>query len=501
MSKGNDRRRATEGVSLPEGATGSSLLFQTLTSAVAAFPDALERAALPSDSRSFKAHYGDHLVRFEAARQASQQRVDIARHLARETQSALRFVQGEHSQPFLEYMAGSADPLPTESTVMSGSPGAQFEVPFEGESFRGRQVLGLIDRLQEAFLLSDGAAQAMRWTVEHAGDGAIDMSGRRFALLGAGAELSPVRALLAAGARVLWVDVAPPPKELLADDSLAGELVVPTLPGDLMGRPRELRATIAAFAADGPVDVGMFAYAAGASQEWRLGAAMNGIVRGLDPDHVASVALWISPTSVATVHPEDLRAAERRLADRPLWQALMAATGMLPSPGYETEGDAHVAKAIVPIQGASYQATQFISKVTAAECYATGGLSLEAGADRPITTSANVLGITKTRSMGQPVFAAAFLGAPKFGVHIFAPEVTRALSFLLLCHDLLNPDAPSAPGVLVGDPRAKANAVLSQQVHGGLYGMPYELYPAIRAAALLGLGMKPSMLPAMFRGG
>ncbi|MDH5676587.1 MAG: hypothetical protein OEZ06_31000 [Myxococcales bacterium] len=101
---------------------------------------------------------------------------------------------------------------------------------------------------------------------------------------------------------------------------------------------------------------------------------------------------------------------------------------------------------------------------------------------------------------GQPVFAAAFLGAPSLGVHIFDPDTTRALTTLLLCHDLLNPEAPCASGNLQADPNAKVAAVLSQQIHGGLYGLPYELYPAIRAAAILGLGKRPSMLPKLLRG-
>jgi capsular exopolysaccharide synthesis family protein len=54
----------------------------------------------------------------------------------------------------------------------------------------------------------------------------------------------------------------------------------------LLTQPREIAATIERFAEGGPTTVGMFAYAAGASQEWRLGASMNGIVRSLPPSLV-----------------------------------------------------------------------------------------------------------------------------------------------------------------------------------------------------------------------
>ena len=99
-----------------------------------------------------------------------------------------------------------------------------------------------------------------------------------------------------------------------------------------------------------------------------------------------------------------------------------------------------------------------------------------------------------TRSLAHPLFQAAFIGAPHFGVRIFDPATTRALSGLLILHDLLNPSAPGAAGVQPSDVRQKASALLSQQVHGGIYSLPYVLEHAIRIAALIGMGRKPSLL-------
>jgi hypothetical protein len=111
-----------------------------------------------------------------------------------------------------------------------------------------------------------------------------------------------------------------------------------------------------------------------------------------------------------------------------------------------------------------------------------------------VTVSANVAGITRTRSMSHPIFQAAFLGAPAFGVQIFDPETTRALSGLLMLHDLLNPNAHGAAARHAESAGDRIDRLLSQQVHGGVYSMPFELESAIRVAALLGMAKKPGLM-------
>ncbi len=117
----------------------------------------------------------------------------------------------------------------------------------------------------------------------------------------------------------------------------------------------------------------------------------------------------------------------------------------------------------------------------------------ETGAKQPITVSANVAGITATRSLSHPLFQAAFAGAPAFGVRIFEPATTRALSGLLMLHDVLNPSAPGAAAAAVA-PTERARALRAQQVHGGVYDLPWEFESAVRAAAVLGAARKPSVL-------
>ena len=91
--------------------------------------------------------------------------------------------------------------------------------------------------------------------------GGLDLSGHRFALLGAGAEIAPTRALLEAGATVAWFDVVPPPKEL---ESAGGQLITVTGKADLLTAPDRVAATIAQIVeTDGPVHLGLFAYGPG----------------------------------------------------------------------------------------------------------------------------------------------------------------------------------------------------------------------------------------------
>jgi hypothetical protein len=137
------------------------------------------------------------------------------------------------------------------------------------------------------------------------------------------------------------------------------------------------------------------------------------------------------------------------------------------------------------MQGASYQAAQYVEKLCAAERWA-------ALPGRRFTVSANVAGISRTRSLSHPLFEAAYAGAIAFGVETFAPDTTRALNGLLTLHDLLNPASPGAPG---RDPCA----LFSERFHGGFHVVPWAIDPALRVAALIGLARRPALLARMLR--
>lgn len=468
-----------------------------LSEAVEAFPEVFGPLRIPERPEAFKRNYGDLLAHFEAARVASSRRAEIAQAMVTQTQKALCYVDDGQQLPLAEYMAQAESRPQLEYSAQAGDPDLQVVVPFGGKTYRGREVLSLVEQLQELHALSDAAAKALRWSVEHieGQGGTLDLRGQRFVLFGAGAELAPTRALLRAGATVLWVDLAAPSET--AAVACGGGLAHAPTARDLLREPRGIAAAVDSFVQDGgPVHVGMFAYAPGASQEWRLCAAMNAILSHLEPGVVRSVSLFISPTTVPTLQPESQQGVESQLAGRPLWKAGLQRVGLLPTPGHVSHGTHKVGRCVVSLQGVSYQAAQYVSKMAAAETLATAGLALREGVapQGPVTVSANTAGITKTRSLGHPLFQAAFIGASQFGVRIFEPAETRALSSLLMLHDLLNEQAPGAAGAPREDTQQKAAAVFSQQVHGGVFALPYALEPAIRAAAVIGLGRKPQLL-------
>ncbi|HEX6239649.1 MAG TPA: hypothetical protein VFZ61_02100 [Polyangiales bacterium] len=467
------------------------MFHAVLAEATAAFPAVFEAAQFPRDAKRFKARYGSALARFEAARVNAEQRVEIARFVARRTQESLFYRSGTSHVPLGDHLRSRGRQIALTRTRLMGSPGLCAEVPFEGKVLRGQEVQALVDRLHDAQQLTDAAHTALSSMLERCRDagGKLDLRGQRFALLGAGAELSPARLLLRAGASVLWIDLADPARALAGEDGLAGSIFRASEAQNLLEQPREVASAIEQFAADGPVHIGMFAYAGGASQEWRLGAAMNAIVASLDPALIRSVALLVSPTTPSVLTPETRAAESARLARAPAWQRTLAALGVIQGPGHHAAHDRAVALATVALQGLSYQAAQYISKIAAAESYAVYGTQLDTDEQRPIPVSANVAGITRTRSLSHPLFEAAFAGAHHFGVRIFDAATTRALSGLLMLHDIL----PLAPLPMVS-PRARAEALHARQIHGGIYGLPFVLEGVIRSAALLGMASRPSVL-------
>lgn len=489
-------QRLASGVVLPDGHTGSSLFHAVLSDAVSAFPRVLGDVGLPLRASAFKRSYGPVLARFEAARVASAERAEIARYIVRRTQEALEFASAGRRVLLSEYLATPAAAPQLNRRTLDGPVGLPVEVPYEGRVLRGPELAGFVDQLFEAHQLTAAARRALHWIIDYtaAQGGRIDLREERFVILGAAAELAPTRLLLRAGASVLWIDLADPVRAIPATRELSGTLVHTDHADNLLERPREIAAAIAAFAADGPVHVGMYAYAAGASQEWRLGAAMQAIVASLDPALVRSVSLLVSPTTPSILQPETVQAAVERGRRAPAWQRLLARLRAFQKPGHYHAGGVDIARATVAVQGLSYQAAQYIAKIVAAESYAAYGVSFAEGADAPLTVSANVAGITRTRSLSHPLFEAAFAGAHHFGVRIFDPATTRALNGLLTLHDLLNPSAPSARSEAPSTPRERAARLHSQQIHGGIYGLPWVLDGVIAVAALVGLGQEPTQI-------
>jgi hypothetical protein len=456
-------------VQFTPGQTGSTLLHGALSAAHDAHRDALGGLSLPSPS-GLKKRLSATVAAFEAHRVASEQRVAIARTVVGHLQQHALL----GSQPLHEAVAAVDDPGPATEQGGEGPPRWCPALTWRGERFQGRALGELAERLRAADQLTDEAVAALSWVAkELLGDGPLDLRGHRFALLGAGAELSPAPYLLSAGARVLWIDrKAPTPHPTTSP----GRLVHYPQAGDLLTQTRAVAGALAAEVAEGDVHLGLYAYAPGKGRELLLTSAMNALAEAVQP---ASVGMLVSPTTPGQVAAAEQRDRQRRRAQAPRWQRALARAGVLPDQPYAVAGDVQIAHSIVPLQGPTYLAAQYVAKMLVSEVWA---------AERPeVRVSANVAGITHTGSMEHPLFLAGFRGAPSFGVQIFTPEQTRVLATLLWLHDVLGPkEETTADG--------RAAAVSRRSIHGGVRSAPFELDHTIRVAAVLGMVKQPSLL-------
>ena len=430
----SEARPPEPGVQLPSGDSASTLLLRLLRTAAEGADGPLGRVRVPPSASAFKKRLAGAMVDFEQRRRASPDPAAHAAAVVDAAHAALGFTpDGGERRPLAELAPST--PLEVEaSSTRVGRAGWTPELRHDGESYAGERLVELIHRLGRRFHLGTGAGTALHRALTRLdrSGGALDLSGERFALLGAGAEIAPTRYLLEAGATVLWCDVEPPPPALR---ETPGRLMHTRGRADLLTRPDQVAATVAELAADeGPVHLGLFAYGPGEGREWRLGAAMNAVARALPDGALSSVGFYVSPTTPAAPEAADRAEAERRFAERPAWQRALGAVGLL-RPNRSAPDRPHLADVVVPLQGVSYQATQYVEKVLAAEALRR---------TRPgLRVSSVVAPVTRTRSMSHPVFAAAFRGARIFGVEAFPAEVTRTLAALLYVEDLLGEDRKS----------------------------------------------------------
>ncbi|MEO0601027.1 MAG: hypothetical protein AAF211_06300 [Myxococcota bacterium] len=453
------------------------MLRSALAAAIEAFPDAFGGIAVPGPGSAFKSAWPEFVGEFEARRAASPDRLAIARDLAAFLTPRTHFGDGPLSERFAGATAG-------EATERRGTarPGWIPTLEWRGTTFEGAGIADLAAQMREACQITEAGAAALTWVADTLLREPVVLSDHRFALLGAGAELAPTKYLLAAGARVLWVDRQAPE---LAPDAFGGTLVHVPGAADLLSETPAIGAAVAREVAAGPLNLGLYAYAPGRGRELRLTAAMNAIAAFSTP---ASVTLLVSPTTPGEVQVACRSDRDARTIGVPSWQRVLGAMGALGGVPHHIAGDVQIARSIVGLQGPTYQAAQYLGKMMLAEAWSV---------DRaPMMVSANVAGITQTRSLEHPLFLAGFEGAPSFGIQIFEPEQTRVLMTLMMLHDLLNPEAPSRRA----DPMARATGVVSQSIHGGVRSAPYALDPTIRVAAVLGMARRPSLIARLASG-
>ncbi|MDB4976945.1 MAG: hypothetical protein JWN48_5286 [Myxococcaceae bacterium] len=487
--------RENQGITLADGVTGGQVLQALLQQAVAEFPDAFGGLELPADPAVFKASYSELLPVFEAARVQSEQRSEIARALCLWAAGQLRYVDEQGERPLTEALFAPAEPLKLVRVDLKGAARLTPSVDYAGRLYVGAQLANLAAELDSARFVTRAVVSALTDIARRAQEGAgLSLRGQRFVLFGAGAELSPVYTLLEAGADVLWLDRHKPPIDRLLEPRLAGSLSYVDRGVDLLTQPAQIRATILDFAAGQPVHLGLYAFATGSACPLRLSLGMNALARSLPSELVRSISLLLSPTSVQCIANEDAEQAAELAARASKLRRTLLRAGTLQR-GHLDAGDKRVSRAVVSQQGAAYQVAEYVGKRLAAEALVEFGLPLSA--DPPeqaaaLMVSANMAPITATRSLASPVLEAAVRGAPSFDMMVAPPSTSRAVSALLLLHDLGKAERPSTRA-------ERLSALFAQQFHGGVHAQPYALEGIMRVTALKGIAQRPKLAFELLR--
>ncbi len=455
------------GIQLLDGKSASAILYEILTHAREIYPDLLAIESWPN-AGDFRKQYVDLLPKFEAARLASKQRDAIACHLAEALAQRIIWQDGEHSEPLSQHLNVAGKSLPLKSIAGNGSHGWAPHFDYGDQQYNDFRQLGTA--LADRAVITEAAAESLNWIQTNIiSSGQIRLPNRKIVIMGAAAEMAPTEMFLHSGADILWIDPAPPPADWVKQHTFSGTLNVPDGNADLLTQPREILATIIAFAGGEPVDLCLYAYAPGQAREMRLTGAMNALIDHLPRKLVATVTMLISPTTPSELSSSELDRIHNRLDQRPGWEALLDMLGFLGrGGGVAVQDQAAASRSIVSIQGASYQAAQYLGKVMTAENWA-----------RNIRMSANTAAITQTRSLNHPVFDAAFGGAAALQVETLTPEQSRCINGLLAISDWLQPERP-VPGRV--------------RVHGGIHTLPYPLEYALRPAAAIGFAKSPRLL-------
>ena len=181
-----------DGVIFP-GLSASVMLHGLLVSARLRFKDTFRALDFPKESSAFRKSFPNVIVDFEAARVSSPERSEIARFLVEKSHRWLLLRADGVERPLADTMWELPGPAPLEAIGLPGRGRFVPSVPLDGRRFEGRGLGALGEVLLEQNLATPAVADALAWLAKNAldGSGVLDLSGRRFALLGAGAEIAP----------------------------------------------------------------------------------------------------------------------------------------------------------------------------------------------------------------------------------------------------------------------------------------------------------------------
>jgi hypothetical protein len=386
----------------------------------------------------------------------------------------MRFLTGDVETSLDEALEADPGRRPLETVTVAGTaqPERELTLPYRGEVLRGAKIDHRLDAWVANGVLEPSAAEAVREVARH--PDWLDLSDQRLVVLGAGAEMGPLPALLGWGGTVVGVDLPRP--ELWARirataEASGGRLIAP-VHGDVPGA--DLLSDLAAVAGwlrrlEGRLILGNYVYAPGAAYP-RLSAAVDALSLHLrrHRDDVG-LAFLATPTDVFAVPGEAVAQATARYHARSRRARVTAALSghRLLRPNYPDGAEPGVNDSLVPQQGPNYALAKRIQRWRATVARPDGLVSL------------SVAPPTRTRSVtSNRLLAAAYAGAHLFDVEVFDPATANRLMAVLLIHQIRNPRPPAE--------KAWQDEAFGA-VHGGLWRTAYHPRTALGLAAIRGL--------------
>jgi hypothetical protein len=377
-------------------------------------------------------------------------------------------------------------PLGTVTVDGEGEPETELSLPYRGTRLRGDDLRRRLDAWVADGVVEPSCAEAVGRVLDS--PGWLRLEDRTVVVLGAGAEMGPLTALLRWGVRVAGVDL---PRAPLWERVLgiarrgAGTLVVPAVEAGASARPGDLGVDLVEevpAVADwvgglaGVPVLGNYVYADGAANV-RVSVAVDALterVRGIRPD--AALGFLATPTDVFAVPGEAVAHSARAYDTRPRVAKVIGrplrtlSAGRLLRRAYVPGADPGVSDSLVAQQGPNYALAKRLQRWRATVARAEGA-----------AVSMNVAPPTRTRSVVRNrALAAAYAGAHRFGVEVFEPATANVLMAALLVHDLHTGGGPRHEHPWQDEAYAAA--------HGGLWRTPYAPRSALGLAALLGWG-------------
>lgn len=370
----------------------------------------------------------------------------------------------------------------TQTLVGNAAPDPVLSIPYKGQRLSGAALQDQLEEWVVRGVITPSCADAVR-TVQANPDW-LRLDGDTVVVLGAGAEMGPMRALLRWGADVAAVDL--PTDEVqgrlqdIASEG-AGRVHLPARVltdaescngADLVRELPAMAHWLDGF--DGRLVVGNYCYADG-PMHVRVSMAADALGTHMTSRRSdTALAFLATPTDVFAVTREDVAlsndAYSRRSVSKVMRQPLrIASGGRLLQRNYPPTADPGICDSLIPQQGPNYALAKRVQRWRATTARHEG-----------FTVSMNVAPSTRTRSvLKNKALAAAYAGAHRFGVEIFDPSTSNTLMAALLVHDLR-----------AGEPAQQEpwQDEAHNAAHGGLWTAAYHPRSALGLAAVIGIG-------------